>query len=567
MRTVVLFFSLIIATAANRASAQYHQLWIPDTLVGTTFDLTIRDTFKQILPGNQTITEAINGNFWGPTMIWNKWDVVHPVIHNQLSDTTTVHWHGIHLPAIMDGGPHQTIPPYTTWTPYWQVVNNAGTYWYHPHLDKETMSQLTAGIGGLIIIRDSTEAALNLPRTYGVDDIPLVFSDRKFDSANQFIVEMFGDSIMTNGVLHAQYTVPAQMVRFRILCGSTGRSYEFGFSDNRNFQIIASDGGLLDSPVTVNRLLINEAERYEIVADFAGQEGTSVDLKAFNSELNAVNFGEDTVAGPPSALDHVNFGLLHINVGLPTINPVTYIPHQLTTNTYYDTSLVDFTRQITISDSEAILLPGDSVLGLWGFILNHRLFDLNYVDYSIPLNHTEIWELNSSSFITHPFHIHDIEFHILSIDGMPPPAYEAGWKDVVGVPANKIVRFITKFDDYSDSLHPYMFHCHIARHEDEGMMGQFVVGSSPAGIMNVKQNGKMKLYPNPAKSLLSFEMSENIVIRHATVINTTGQIMKQFDDLNTPKATLDLSSLNNGLYFLRLTDTDGGTYIKSYLMQ
>ena len=550
-------------------SQSYNTLWIPDTLAGTTFDLTIKDTFQQIIPGNQTITAAINGSFWGPTMIWRKWDVVHPTVHNQLADTTTIHWHGMHLPAIMDGGPHQPIPPYTSWSPYWQVTNNAGTYWYHPHLAMEAEKQLTEGIGGLIIIRDSVESALALPRTYGVDDIPLVLTDRKFDATNQFVVAPYGDSMMPNGTIRAQYTIPAQDVRFRLLAAAVERSYNIGFSDGRTFYVIATDGGLLDSPVAVTRLLISAGERYEIVVNCTGQQGTGFDMKAFNSEIAGPTPGGDLLPpGTPfaNALDTVDFNVLHLNVGAATASPITTLPHSLTTNTFYNSSGANLTRYITLSDSLASLLPGVTILGPDAFILNHRLFSMNTVDYAVPLNNTEIWQITSTSFLSHPFHIHDVQFHIMSINGVPPPDYMQGWKDVVLVPSGKIVQFITRFNDYSDSLHPYMFHCHIALHEDEGMMGQFVVGNAPAGIMNVAQNSKMKLFPNPTQSLLSFEMQDNITIIHATIINTSGQIMEQID-LHASKATLDLSSIGKGLFFLRLTDSNGGSYIKSYLMQ
>jgi hypothetical protein len=111
-----------------------------------------------------------------------------------------------------------------------------------------------------------------------------------------------------------------------------------------------------------------------------------------------------------------------------------------------------------------------------------------------------------------------------------------------------------------------MFHCHIALHEDEGMMGQFVVGNPPVGIMNVRQNSKMKVYPNPTKGILHFQVDDGIVITHATIIDVRGQQQLQFD-LDGIKTDLDVSTLSHGLYFLQLTDKDGGTYIKSYLME
>ena len=557
--------AIILLVVSAGARAQYNPLWIPDTLSGTTFNLVEKDTFKQVLTGNQTITGGINGSIWGPTLIFNKWDVVHMNVTNKLVDTTTVHWHGMHLPAIMDGGPHQTIPPNTTWSPYWQVTNDAATYWYHPHLDMHAEEQITMGLGGFIIVRDSVESALALPRSYGVDDIPLMLTDRKFDASNQFSIAPYGDTMMTNGVVRAQFTIPAQVVRFRLLDNAIERSYNIGFSDNRTFYVITTDGGLLDTSVGLTRLLIHAGERYEILVNCTGQNGTTVDMKAFNSALPTAGVagGENFPGGPfANALGHVDFNILHLNIGAATGTGVTAVPHALRTNTFLSASSAVLTRNLTISDSTG--LPG--ILGPNAFILNHKLFNLDTIDYHVPLDNIEIWSITNSGAFGHPFHIHDVEFYVLSVNGSPAPAYQQGWKDVIFVPSHQNVQFIAKFNDYSDALHPYMFHCHIALHEDEGMMGQFVVGNSPSGIMNVQQNKKMKVYPNPTKGILNFEVEDGIQIVHAAVINVRGQNLLQFD-LDGTKRDLDVSSLDHGLYFLRLTDKAGATYIKSYLME
>ncbi len=554
-------YILFLIYLAGKAEAQYNQLTIPDTISGTTFDLTARDTFKQMMSGNQTITAGINGNWWGPTLMWNKGDVVHITVHNQLQDTTTIHWHGMHLPAIMDGGPHQTIPPYTDWSPYWQISNNAGLYWYHPHLHEEALHQVTSGLGGLIIVRDSTESSLPLPRTYGVDDIPLVLTDRRFDGSNQLVDAPYGDSMLVNGTMRAQYNIPAQVVRMRILNAATERSYNIGFSDNRTFYIIATDGGLVDAPIAVTRLLLSVGERIEILVDCSGQQGTSFDMKSYNANLPQGTPGDEPVnfAAPfGNALGDIDFNMLHLNVTAATSNPITAIPTSLVSNSFYSASSAQLTRTVTISDS-AIAPPGPT------FMLNRRFFDLNYIDYTVPLDHTEIWDIVSTSTFSHPFHIHDVQFYILSRNGVPAPSYEQGWKDVTLIKGGEEVKFIAKFSDYSDSLHPYMFHCHIAAHEDLGMMGQFVVGSSPAGLRNVVNN-KMKLYPNPGTGKLYFEMKDNISIAEAVIMNPNGQAVLMSNP-NAGKGVLDVSSLSNGVYFIKLLDTEGQSYIKSYLKE
>jgi hypothetical protein len=279
---------------------------------------------------------------------------------------------------------------------------------------------------------------------------------------------------MVNGVLSPQYTIPSQVVRLRILNAAIERSYNLGFSDNRSFYVITSDGGLLSAPVSLTRYQLNAGERIEILVNCVGQSGTSFNLKAYNSTLSQQVPGGDVFPNGPfaNALARIDFNVLHLNVGSQTSNPIIAIPTALTTVNSIPAANANTTRFLTITDTTVAGIPGAT------FIINHRLFNINYNDYTVPLDNTEIWEINNSGNFGHPFHIHDVEFNILSVNGVAPAAAQAGWKDVVFVPSHTVVRFIAKFDDYADNTHPFMYHCHISLHEDEGMMGQFVVGSS-----------------------------------------------------------------------------------------
>ena len=559
IKTYLIVFSTLTFSAIH-VNAQYNNLWIPDTLSGTTFNLALRDTFKQIVTGNQTITAGINGDFWGPTLFFNKGDTVHMNIHNYLNDSTTIHWHGFHLPAVMDGGPHQVIPPGTIWQPYWKVTNNASTYWYHPHLHEMTQDQITKGLGGLIIVRDAVESALPLPRTYGVDDIPLVLTDRDMNSSNQFVNVPYGDSSMVNGTFRPQYTVPAQIVRFRILNAAIERSFNIGFSDNRYFSIICSDGGLLNVPDSLTRYTLHAGERIEILVNFGSQTGQSFELKAYNSTLsNFVAGGENFTGGPfANYLGKKDFNMLHINVGVQTASPITTIPSTLTTNILLQASSANITRALTISDSAGVTTP--VILGPNAFIINHKLFNINYNEYQVQIGNTEIWQITSSSVFGHPFHIHDVEFNILSVNGVAPVAAQAGWKDVVFIPGktgatNTVVKFIAKFEDYADSLHPFMYHCHISLHEDEGMMGQFIVTSTNTGFDEQSKNSnEFSLYPNPATNRLFVNFNDPST--SAYYIRITNILGKTLYMLPKPQLQdgIDISNLKSGIYIVQLTD-------------
>lgn len=539
--------------------AQYNNMAIPDTLSGTTFNLNIKDTFSQIVAsGNQTITAGINAKFWGPTLFINKGDTVRMKVKNGLNDSTTLHWHGMHLPAVMDGGPHQVIPPGTFWQPYWKVQNDAATYWYHPHLHEMTMEQITKGIGGLIIVRDEVESALPLPRTYGIDDIPLVLTDRDFSTSNQFGLVPYGDSMLTNGTLRAQYNVPAQVVRFRVLNGAIERSYNLGFSDNRTFYIITSDGGLLAGPVAVTSYILHAGERVEILVNCSADSGKSIDLKAYNSKLTQNVAGGDLFPNGPFAnfLARKDFNILHINVVAQTAKPITTIPTVLRTITPLLAANANTTRYLTITDTNIVGVQGVA------FVIDHKLFDINYDNYDVPLNNTEIWEIKSTSNFGHPFHIHDVEFNVLSVNGAAPAAAQAGWKDVVFIPARQTVRFIAKFDDFADPLHPFMYHCHISLHEDEGMMGQFIVTSPTSGLSALsKDQGSFTLYPNPSNDKVYFNFADpNAKVYYITILNLMGKAIRMLPQPEWQNG-IDVASLANGVYFMQVTDEKTKTVI------
>jgi FtsP/CotA-like multicopper oxidase with cupredoxin domain len=470
-------------TVTLTAAQTYNPLVIPEVITGTTFNLNLHPASKQFLSGATTTTYAFNNMlFWGPTLIMNKGDWVQMNVTNNLPETTTTHWHGFHIPAIMDGGPRQTIPAGTTWSPSFKVDNSAGTYWYHPHLHQFTQDHLTHGGGGFIIIRDPIESALNLPRTYGVDDLPLALTSRRF-AGNQFVTtnSAYGDQPLTNGVLNAQVTLPKQYVRLRVLNAEIERSYNLGFSDNRTFHVIATDGGLVDAPIATTRVVMGVGERVEILVDLSGDTiGSTLDLMSYNNTNTTTPIafptalkqgypgGEAATAGQfGSLLNNTDFRVLHINIGAATANPVTTRPTTLTTNVLWTAGNVTNNRTLNITGGT----PGTA------FTFDNLAYSANVINQTLDLGAIEKWTIVNSSPFSHSFHIHDVQFSILSRTGGTGAVanYEVGWKDTVYVQQNSSVSFIAKFDAFASNTNPFMYHCHFLNHEDEGTMGQFLV--------------------------------------------------------------------------------------------
>lgn len=467
--------SLVVLLFLTGRSLAQTTILIPDTLTGNTINLNLQNGTKEFFPDVQTQTIGYNGNFLGPTLILQKGQQVTLNVHNQLGDTTTTHWHGLHVAPANDGSPHNLIMADATWSPSFTVMDNAATYWYHPHLHGKTLAQVVKGAAGFIIVRDPEEAALNLPRTYGVDDVPLVFQWKTFDAAKQ-IVEMdeADNEVMVNGSLNGLLALPAQVVRLRLLNGSSHRYFNFGFSDNHSFHQIASDAGLLDVPVSLTRLVLGPGERAEILVDLSGMQGSTLKLRQFGMQLpTGYPGGAMMMGGMTGPKDDTDFDLLTIQVVAQTGNPVTTIPTALTTNVAWPQAGAS-TRNFGLS--------AQPMMSMTNFFINGVKFEMETVNFSTELGKTEIWNITNQTMMAHPFHVHGNSFYVLSVNGSTPPANLRGRKDVVTIPPmNGSVKLIMRFDDFSDPEMPYMYHCHILSHEDTGMMGQFIVNAAASG--------------------------------------------------------------------------------------
>jgi blue copper oxidase len=553
-----IFVTLTGLLAGNMLLAQA-PLYIPPTLTGTTFNLVVQNGTTQFFPSVNTPTYGINGNLLAPTLIVNKWDWVTMNVTNNLTgngNSTTMHWHGLHLPAMDDGGPHQIIAQTTTWSPSFQVLNNAGTFWYHPHGDGKTDLHVSKGLAGMIIIRDSAEAALTLPRTYGVDDFPLIVQTKSFDVLNQVAIATAYDTVpMVNGVVNPYLDAPAQVVRLRLLNGASDRSFMFGFSNNMSFTLIATDGGLVDTAVTLNRLRLSNGERAEILVDLSALLNDTVFLMSYGSELPRGVMGADSVGDANNQvpdyynnfLNGADFNLLQLNVVAPTASPVTTIPSVLVPHNPWTEASATVYRRFEFDTLTEMFTTPNLAEGPFG--INREFFDMDSINEIVYLNTTEVWVLHNKAMVAHPFHIHDVQFYILDIGGNPVPPYQQGWKDVVLVPPMDSVRFITRFEDFADDSVPFMYHCHLLHHEDDGMMGAFlVVDTLASAVHEIPAEGSLSVFPNPASEELTISVSAtNGAPLQVVVYNALGETVA------TETSTLSVVKLNtrkwaNGIY-------------------
>ncbi len=423
------------------------------------FELDAQAGTTEFEPGVASDTWGFNGGYLGPTLVADRGERVRVDVTNSLDEPTTVHWHGMHLPAVMDGGPHQMVDPGDAWSPEWDIDQQAATLWYHPHPHGETEKHVARGLAGMFIVHDEHERSLGLPSEYGVDDVPVIVQDSGFsadgerESMQRGYAGGLGDELIVNGTRGPYLDVSDELVRLRVLNASTARSYAFTWSDGRPVELIATDGGLLEAPVSLDHVRLSPGERAEVLVRVEPgervvlQSKMTPDIAALVGPVADMNGGSDA------------FDVLEVRAA-DTLDSTTAVPAELNTITDFDEADVATTRRFELSDS---------------FEINGDAMDMGRIDETVTVDTLERWVVENATQVPHSFHVHDVQFRIAAIDGQAPPPELAGWKDTIFTEPETEYELLMRFEDYADADTPYMYHCHLLWHEDQGMMGQFAV--------------------------------------------------------------------------------------------
>jgi blue copper oxidase len=242
--------AVILPTLARarrvKAAAGWPPLPIPNLLepgkLGHTVKLEVQSGTHEFIEGKPTKTYGYSRQILGPVIRVHRGDKIQMIVENRLDHPTTTHWHGLLVPGQCDGGPHQLIKPGSTWRPILKIDQPASTAWYHPHPHHDIARQVYMGLSGILIIEDDLSLSLDLPRTYGVDDLPLIFQDRSFASDGSLTYDPSpmeigygsrGETIIVNGAISPVAKVPRGLVRLRLIDGANARNFELRFSGQR----------------------------------------------------------------------------------------------------------------------------------------------------------------------------------------------------------------------------------------------------------------------------------------------------------------------------------------------
>jgi bilirubin oxidase len=402
----------------------------------------------ELLSGKTTTAWAYNGSVPGPTIVATEGD--HVVVHftNKLPESTTIHWHGLHVPSAQDGNPSDPVKPGASRDYVFDIPEgSAGTYWYHPHPDMRTAYQVTHGLFGAFIV-----LAKNDPVPQGILDELIVLQDNKFtgsaiadDTMNDMMNGREGNVLFVNGVVNPTMTLrPGEIRRLRVLNASAARYYKLNVPGHQLMKI-GSSGGLFSTPQTADSFLVAPAERAEFLLAATADPGTTTTLKALSYDR-----GYMTSNGAPAPSKEVDLMTIAYTEDAPMTPPA--LP-----GSFRDIMPLD----LTTASSRTFVLSERMMT----YMINGRSYNSARVDVQAKMGDTEIWTVRNAATMDHPFHVHGFQFQVLERNGVPEPVL--AWNDTVNVPRRTSLRLAVKLDMPGMR----MFHCHILEHEDMGMMG------------------------------------------------------------------------------------------------
>jgi len=454
------------------------------------YEISQEVALAEILEGPKTEIWGYNGMFPGPT-IESRRGRRSVVTHtNNLPVPTVVHLHGGHTPAESDGYPLDLVFPidrsymnmhartsahdgssadhlvagdtsegsrsYT-----YPLEQRAAQLWYHDHRMDFTGPSVWRGLAGFHIVRDEEEDALQLPS--GDHELPLMITDRAFDSNNQltypsvdpsllgtpgvraeYVGGVLGDVMLVNGTAWPFLDVDRASYRLRILNACNARRLDIRLDPpDADLTQIGSDGGLLATPIRHQHFELASAQRVDLIVDFSKYKpGTRVTL------VNAYGDGD---MGK----------ILQFRVGERS-QPAYEIPDRLSSIS----PLVPANRE---PDRTMRFLAGN-VNGSHGWVVNGLPFSPHTVSAAVSRGTVEVWRLISDFY--HPVHLHLNPFQVISRGGGPPGVFDAGWKDTIDLRPYEEATIATRFDG---SPGKYVFHCHNLEHEDMAMMANFTI--------------------------------------------------------------------------------------------
>ena len=414
--------------------------------------LEARPAKKRYVNAAPTSVWTYNGTVPGPLIEGTMGDELIVHFKNSLPEETTIHWHGVRLPAVMDGtiAMQSPIPPGGTFE-YRFELKDPGLFWFHPHVRSD--SQVEKGLYGVIRVRAPDEITADHEGILVLDDVQVLPDGTLptyLDDQSKMLGRQ-GNVLLVNGqVLPTLRWRAGATERLRIVNVANGRFFNLSIPGYR-WRVIGTDGGLISQPYDTDSLLISPGERYDVMVLVMGSPG--VETLLMNDPYDR---GHETGGQPASALAKF------VVSDEPPLTGRT-LPEVFPTLERLEDGPSD--HRITLDEG---IKDGELV-----FTINDATFP-NVPAISIPAQAIRRIEVQNASEMDHPLHIHGTFFQVLRKNGSPAPSELLANKDTVLVPKESSLTLVARFDEPGR----WMYHCHVLEHAEGGMMGELHVQES-----------------------------------------------------------------------------------------
>lgn len=464
VRTAVLAATMGIATGAQAATpfANPPEMVSENGVLDGT--LTVGSATVDV-GAKQVTTTVYDGLLMPPVLRVQPGDQIQLHLQNDANFSTNVHYHGFQVTPMGTGdNVFLNIEPGELYQYDFKLPADhpSGLYWYHPHFHPDVNPQIADGMSGGIIVGNVLEP---FPELTGITERVILLKDTKIRKGQ--VVndpDPTGPTTRTvNGLFKPTIDIqPGELQFWRI--GNIGANIYYDLElKGHTFYVLVQDGNLKNQLVATNRLLIPPAARYEVLVQ-GGKHG-KYPLKA--RRFNTGPAGDHYPAQKLATL--VSSGQAVSGMALPTVFP----------------SPPDLRQQPTPISRTIVFADADSSNPSEQFTINGQFYDHNRVDTTVTLGHNERWVLQNTSKELHVFHIHQTDFQVVSINGVPQPF--TGYQDTVSLPyATKQkgqlvpgeVEVIIPFTN-PVMVGEFVYHCHIVQHADQGMMANIEVVPGP----------------------------------------------------------------------------------------
>ncbi|MEQ1870722.1 MAG: multicopper oxidase family protein [Vicinamibacterales bacterium] len=422
-------------------------------------DVEARVETVELSPGLKVEAWTYNGGIPGPLIRARVGDRLIVHFTNRLPQPTTIHWHGLRIPIQMDGVPDVSQPAVQTGGAFTYdfVVPDAGTFWYHPHV--MSAAQVGFGLYGALLVDDPAE------RIGVVDELTMVLSDLATEEGGRLespdsgggagmVFGREGNHVLVNGRERPRMVARAGAPqRWRVVNAAKSRFFELSL-DNHSLQIIGSDGGLLEHPVTRETVVLGPGERADLIVSPTGTPGSELTLRSL-----LFNRGYGSVETRPPFDDLVTIALTSDRPLQPARLPT--ISRSITPLSTAGATAVNL--KFTLAQAP----DGSFAYGIDGVPFAEGR------PISAKPGETQVWTITNTTKWSHPFHLHGFFFQVLDANGAPVRPLE--WKDTVNVPLEQTRRLVVRYDDREGS---WMFHCHVLDHAEGGLMGWVELGAA-----------------------------------------------------------------------------------------